>query len=290
MVPIALVQMRSGVEPVANADAAEALIRTAAAAGARLIATPEATNIVQRDGDALRAVVVPAADDVVYQRLAALARELGVWILAGSLMVRADDGGVANRAHVFDAAGALAASYDKIHLFDVILSGRESYAESNTVSRGDRAVLTSSPVGPLGLTVCYDLRFPQLYRALAQAGACVIAAPAAFTRHTGRAHWELLVRARAVETGAFVLAPAQGGVHEDGRATWGRSMVADPWGEVVAKLDHDEPGVLTAQLDLAAVARTRGKIPSLQHDQSFVAPEPLAQSDAEDSATPAAAS
>lgn len=268
--------MRGGLDPAANADAVEALIRDAAAAGASLIATPEATNIVQRDGAALRAAVVAAEDDVVYQRLAALAGELGVWILAGSLMVRAGDGGVANRAHLFDSSGALTAAYDKIHLFDVTLSGRESYAESDTVSRGGRAVLAATPAGPMGLTVCYDLRFPQLYRALAQAGARVIAAPAAFTRHTGRAHWDILVRARAVETGAFVLAPAQGGAHEDGRATWGRSMVVDPWGAVVALLDHDAPGVLMARLDGAAVDRARGKIPSLEHDQPFVGPDPFA--------------
>lgn len=271
---VALCQMRGGLDPAANAADAEALIREAAAGGAELIATPEATNIIQRDGAALQAAVVPSAGDIVRQRLAALAGELGVWILAGSLMVRGEKGGVANRAHLFDPAGALTAVYDKIHLFDVTLSEQETYAESDTVVPGAAAVLAPTPFAPLGLTICYDLRFPQLYRALAKAGAALIAAPAAFTRATGRAHWETLVRARAIEAGAFMLAPAQGGAHEDGRATWGRSMIVDPWGAVIAQLDHDEPGVLAARLDLEAVAKARRRLPSLTHDRPFADPKP----------------
>ncbi len=267
--PVALIQMRSGVDAQANADAVEAFVRKAANQGATLIATPEATNIVQRDPNALRAAVTQPSEDPVYQRCDALARELKVWLLAGSLMVRAEDGGVANRSYLFAPDGRRPAAYDKIHLFDVTLAAGETYAESATVRPGSQAVVTASPLGPMGLSICYDVRFPHLYRALAHAGARVITAPAAFTRHTGRAHWELLVRARAVEAQAFVLAPAQGGLHEDGRSTWGRSLVVDPWGAVVAHFDHDEPGVLMARLDLGQVDHVRAKLPSLRHDRAF---------------------
>jgi predicted amidohydrolase len=271
-VRVGLVQMRSGVEPASNIAAAEALIRAAAADGAELVITPEATHLLQRDDEAMAAAVLPPEEDPAIPRFAALAEQLGIWLEIGSLMVKLPDGRAANRAHVFNPAGALAARYDKIHLFDVQLGSGEGYKESKRVRPGDRAVVCETPWGGLGLTICYDLRFPYLHRALAKGGARMISSPAAFTRPTGEAHWETLLRARAIETGSFILAAAQGGRHEDGRATWGRSTVAGPWGQVLAKLDHDEPGVLLADIDMAEVDAARGKIPALTHDRSFEGP------------------
>jgi predicted amidohydrolase len=268
---VGLIQMNGGVEPGPNLDALEAGAREAAGRGASLVLAPEAANIVQRDGARLREAVRSPQDDPALPRLASLAAELEVWLVAGSLMVLADDGRVANRCHVFSPDGRLAAVYDKIHLFDIDFGDGESYAESDNVRPGDAAVIVPTPWGRLGLSVCYDLRFPALYRQLAQAGATMFAVPSAFTRRTGEAHWETLLRARAIENGAFVFAPAQGGRHEDGRATWGRSMIVGPWGEVIAKLDHDRPGVLTAAIDMGAVAAARKNIPSLSHDRAFAA-------------------
>lgn len=269
MLGVGLIQMRGGVDPEANILAAEALIREAVAKGAELIAAPECANLVQRDADALRAAA-PAPDaDAMLAALRELASDLKVWILAGSLMQRRPDGKIANRAYLVSSAGEITATYDKIHLFDVTVADGETYAESRSISPGDRAVVGATPWGGLGLTICYDVRFPHLHRDLAKAGAAMIAVPAAFTRHTGRAHWETLLRARAIETGCFILAPAQGGRHEDGRATWGRSMVVGPWGEVIAALDHDNPGVLLADLDLSEVDKARGKIPALRHDRPY---------------------
>lgn len=270
---VGLVQLRSSTDPAANLVAAEKAVRAAAAQGAKLIVTPEATNILQRDDEALVATVVPGKDEPGVPHFATLAKELGVWLLVGSLMVKAEDGRVANRSHVFAPDGKLAATYDKIHLFDVQLGAGEGYRESKRVRPGEKATLVETPWGGLGLTVCYDLRFAYLFRALAKAGAKMIAVPAAFTRPTGEAHWEVLLRARAIETGCFVLAAGQGGKHADGRTTWGHSTVIGPWGEIVGKLDHDEPGVLIADLDLAQVDAARGKIPALTHDREFAAPK-----------------
>ncbi|MGD2133659.1 MAG: carbon-nitrogen hydrolase family protein [Maricaulaceae bacterium] len=269
---VGLVQMRSGVDPAANLEAASAAVRDAAARGAELILTPEATNLLQRDEAALIATVRSQEDDPAPAAFCELARELGVWLIAGSLMLKKDAERAVNRSFVFDPSGAVAATYDKIHLFDVQLGSGETYRESKRIAPGGRAVVVDAPWTRLGLTICYDLRFPRLYRALAKAGAGLITVPAAFTRPTGEAHWETLLRARAIETGAFVLAPAQGGRHEDGRATWGRSTVVGPWGEVIAKLDHDEPGVLIADLNLAQITEAREKIPSLTHDRDFEGP------------------
>ncbi len=270
---VGLVQLRSGVESGANLDLAEAGVRDAAARGARLVVTPEATNLLQREDEMLaRSVNDPAAEPAI-PRLGALAAELGIWLVAGSLMVKAEDGRVANRTHVWSPDGRLAAIYDKIHLFDVQLGSGEAYKESKRVRPGAQATVVQTPWGGLGLTVCYDLRFAYLFRALAQAGARIITTPAAFTKPTGEAHWEVLLRARAIETGSFVLAAAQGGRHADGRATWGHSTVVGPWGEIVAKLDHDAPGVLIADLDLAQVDAARAKIPALTHDREFARPE-----------------
>jgi predicted amidohydrolase len=179
---------------------------------------------------------------------------------------------LANRGFLIGPDGDILSSYDKVHLFDVDLPNGETYRESATIRPGDAAVVAESPWGRLGLTICYDVRFPHLFRQIARVGACMIAVPSAFTVPTGEAHWETLLRARAIETGAFVLAPAQGGTHEDGRKTWGRSTVVAPWGEVVAKLDHDEPGMLHATLDMSAVARARAAVPALTHDRDFAAP------------------
>jgi predicted amidohydrolase len=275
MLRAALVQLRSGVNPAANINAAETAVREAAGRGAKLIVTPEATNILQRDDEALARAVLPADADPAVPRFAALARELSVWLLIGSLMVRAEDGRVANRSFLFTPEGRTAATYDKIHLFDVQLGSGEAYRESKRVRPGDRAVVAETPWGGLGLAICYDLRFAYLFRALAQGGARLISLPAAFTRPTGEAHWETLLRARAIETGCFVLAAAQGGRHEDGRATWGHSTVVGPWGEIVAALDHDEPGMLVADLELDRVNAARSKIPALTHDRTFVGPERL---------------
>ncbi|MFN5617749.1 MAG: carbon-nitrogen hydrolase family protein, partial [Brevundimonas sp.] len=202
--------------------------------------------------------------------------ELGILLLIGSAMVRTgrdDDDRAANRSLLISPSGKTIARYDKLHVFDVDLPGGESYRESATVRPGEAAAVVDTPFGRLGLSICYDLRFPQLFRALARAGAGIITVPAAFTVTTGRAHWETLLRARAIETGAFVLAPAQGGAHEDGRATWGHSLVIDPWGEVVARRDDDATGILLADLSMSAVGQARAAIPSLRHDRDFQLPQ-----------------
>lgn len=273
--PIALIQTRTPADPAAALAHVAPLVRQAAAGGAKLILTPEASNFLIRDRDRRGTVLALQDQDAVVAGLRDLARELGIWLLIGSAIVKsgvADDDRAANRSLLIDDGGDIVASYDKLHVFDVDLPTGERWRESAAVRPGDGAVVAKTPWGPLGLTVCYDIRFPQLYRALARAGAVMIAIPAAFTVPTGEAHWETLLRARAIETGAFILAPAQGGSHEDGRRTWGRSTVVAPWGEVVAKLDHDEPGVLFTTLDFDAVDRARAAIPQLTHDRDFGGP------------------
>ena len=268
----ALVQLRTPATQAGALAQVEPLVRQAAAGGAQLIATPEATNILQRDKAKLFEAVRPLDEDACVTGLRALARELGVWILIGSALVRREDGQLANRSTLVGADGAIKATYDKIHMFDVDLPTGERHRESALYTPGERAAVAQTPWGKLGLSVCYDVRFPQLYRALAKAGAEVITVPAAFTRPTGEAHWEILLRARAIETGAFVLAPAQGGLHEDGRGTWGRSIIIGPWGEILAKAEDDEPGVIVAELDLDAVAKARAAIPALVNDRAFAEP------------------
>jgi predicted amidohydrolase len=269
---VALIQTRTPATHAAALAHVTPLIRQAAAQGARFVVTPEGTNILQRDRAKLLPVLTGVEDDPVVLGLRALAKELQLEILVGSALVKRGDGQCANRAVLIGAAGAIIATYDKIHMFDVDLPNGETARESRVYTPGDRAVIADTGVGRVGLTICYDMRFPHLYRTLAKAGAEIIVAPAAFTRPTGEAHWEVLLRARAIETGAFVLAAAQGGVHEDGRGTWGRSMVVAPWGEVIAKLDHDEPGVLLADLDLAEVQKARDAIPALRNDRAFSDP------------------
>jgi predicted amidohydrolase len=268
----ALVQTRTPASQAAALDHVEPLVRRAADAGAQFIATPEATNILERDRAKLFAALAPAETDVCVQGLIALARELEVWLLIGSALVRREDGGAANRSMLIDPTGRTVATYDKIHMFDVDLPTGERVRESEAYTPGCAAAIARAPFGKLGLTVCYDVRFPYLYRALAKAGAQILTIPSAFTRPTGEAHWEILLRARAIETGAFVLAPAQGGRHEHGRGTWGRSMIVGPWGEVLAASTDDEPGVISATLDLAASAKARAAIPALANERAFTGP------------------
>ncbi len=267
------VQVNASDDMAANLDAAEGFARAAARAGAQVIGFPENVAFMAPDGVGVREAARPEADHPALARFKALARELEVWLVVGSLGIAGadNDGRVANRSFVIDATGQVMSSYDKIHMFDVVLSGGESYRESSTFCPGARAVVTDTPFGRLGLTICYDVRFPYLYRALAQAGAELIAVPAAFTRTTGVAHWHTLLRARAIETGAYIFAPAQCGTHPRGRQTYGHSLIVNPWGEVLAD-GGDEPGFICADIDLARVAQVRAQIPALTHDRDFTGP------------------
>jgi predicted amidohydrolase len=269
---VALIQLRTPADQAQALAQAEPLIREAAAGGAQFIATPEGTNFLQRDRAKMFEILAPPEADPCVRGLTALAAEHGVWLLIGSALVRREDGGAANRSMLIDPKGQIAAIYDKIHMFDVDLPTGERARESEAYTPGGEAVVADTHFGRLGLTVCYDMRFPQLYRALAQAGAEVITVPSAFTRPTGEAHWEVLLRARAIETGSFVLAPAQGGRHADGRGTWGHSLIIGPWGEILARSDNDEPGVIAATLDLDAAARARQAIPALKNGRAFTGP------------------
>ncbi|WP_304192256.1 carbon-nitrogen hydrolase family protein [Phenylobacterium aquaticum] len=273
---VALIQTRTPASHAAALDHIAPLVREAAAQGAQLIATPEGSNILQKDKAKLLPQLVLLADDPVVRGLQALAEELGVWLLVGSALVKREDGKAANRCALISPAGEIVATYDKLHMFDVDLPTGETARESETYEPGDRAVTVDLGEAKLGLTICYDVRFPALHRALALAGAQVITVPAAFTRPTGAAHWEILLRARAIETGSFVLAPAQGGFHEDGRGTYGHTIAIAPWGEVLGELAHDEPGVLVVDLDLAAVGKARAAIPALANARAFAAPETVA--------------
>ena len=271
----ALIQMRSGIDPAANLAMACDLIRQAAARGAMLVATPETTHLVQKDADQAFAVMRTPDEDPAIPAFAALAKELGITLLIGSLAVKLAERRAANRSFLFAPDGQLLASYDKAHMFDVGLGQGETYRESANYRAGDRLVLADIGAARLGLSICYDVRFAYLYRRLAQAGAQILTVPAAFTRPTGRAHWEILLRARAIETGSWVIAPAQGGLHEDGRRTWGHSMIVDPWGAVTAMLDHDEPGILLAELNMDRVADARSRIPALLHDRELGGPDEM---------------
>jgi predicted amidohydrolase len=270
--PVALIQLCTPASQAAALAQAAPLVRQAAAGGARFILTPEATNIVQRDRARLGQAMTTAEDDPCVQGLIGLAQELKVWLLIGSALVRREGGGMANRSMLVDPDGRVVAAYDKMHMFDVDLPSGERVRESEAYVAGEAAVIGDAPWGRVGLTICYDIRFAYLYRALAQAGAEMLTVPSAFTRSTGEAHWEILLRARAIETGAFVLAPAQGGFHEDGRGTWGRSMIVGPWGEVLARAEADAPGVVAATLDLDAVAQARQAIPALKNERAFNGP------------------
>jgi len=273
---VGLVQMRSGLTPAANLDTAIKLIGEAKSAGADYVQTPEMTNIMDIRRERLFATMVPEEEDVFLVRLRELARALGIWLHIGSLAVKVSPERAANRSFLIDPAGEIVARYDKIHMFDVDLANGESYRESRNFRPGESAIAADLPWGRLGLTICYDLRFPSLYRALAEAGASFIAIPAAFTQQTGEAHWHVLLRARAIENGCFVFAAAQGGTHENGRETYGHSLAIDPWGRVLAE-GGSEPQALLADIDLAEVAAARARIPSLQHGRRFEVIEPMAE-------------
>ncbi len=266
---VAALQMTSGTSPGPNLDALERLAEDAAGQGARYLLSPEVTVVFAENREGLRAVAGPWADNPAIARVSGIARRLGVTLHLGSLAVALPDGRFANRSVLFGPDGAIAAIYDKIHLFDATLPGLRHYRESETYAGGDSAVVADGPGFRLGLTICYDLRFPALHRALAMAGAEVLAVPAAFTVPTGEAHWEVLLRARAIETGCFVIAAAQAGRHQNGRATYGNSMIVDPWGQVLARLGGDSAGIAIAEIDLAAVAEARGKVPALDNARPF---------------------
>ncbi len=273
---VGLVQMRSGRDPQANLAAALSAIEQARAAGADYVLTPEMTNVMEAGRDRLFAVLAEEEDDASLAGFRDAARRLGIYIHVGSLAIRASHDKAVNRSFLIDRGGEIAARYDKIHMFDVDLDAGESYRESNTYRPGELAVVGDLPWGRLGLTICYDLRFPALYRALAEAGAAFLSVPSAFTRVTGEAHWHVLLRARAIENGCFVFAAAQGGRHENGRETFGHSLVVDPWGRILAE-SGTEPGILMAEIDPAQAALARAKIPSLRHGRRFELIEPLAE-------------
>ena len=279
------IQFTAGPEPEANLRQVEELVRRARDAGADFVMTPEASNLIE-SGRRRRDKARREADDPFLAGMRELARELGIWLLLGSLVI--DPAGepgsegeerLANRSFLVDAAGGIVARYDKIHMFDIDLPGGESYRESNAYRPGGQTVVAETPWGRLGMTVCYDVRFPQLYRALAHAGADFLAVPSVFTVPTGRAHWHVLLRARAIENGAFVFAPAQWGEHTAGRRSYGHSLIVDPWGEVLAD-GGEEVGIVTARIDPAKIAEARHTVPSLTHDRAFtppaLAPRPLA--------------
>lgn len=266
---VAVVQMRSGVSPEANIDAMSHMVREAAARGARYIQTPEMTGAVERDRKALANILRPESADKVLAAASDLALELGVYLHIGSTAVKADGGMAANRGVVFGPDGLALARYDKIHMFDVDLDNGESWRESAVYRPGAVAQVVDIGSARLGMGICYDIRFPHLFRDLALAGAQILTAPAAFTRQTGQVHWHVLQRARAIENGAFVISAAQGGVHEDGRETYGHSIVIDPLGQVIAEAQGDEPCVVVASLDLDEVGAARAKIPNLKNARLY---------------------
>jgi predicted amidohydrolase len=273
---VGLVQLRSGRTPAANIAAAVELISAAKEAGANYVQTPEMTNILERKREALFAAIAPEEQDDGLATFRDLARKLGLWLHIGSLAIKVSPDKAVNRAFLIDPKGDIAARYDKIHMFDVDLANGESYRESRSYRAGELAVACDLPWGRIGISVCYDLRFPALYRALAEAGTIFLAIPSSFTRQTGEAHWHVLMRARAIENGAFVFAAAQGGSHEDGRSTYGHSLVVDPWGRVIAE-GGTKPDVVMAEIDPTEVAVARSRIPSLQHGRRFEVVEPITE-------------
>ncbi len=269
----ACVQITAGQDPAANLAVVSVLVREARSAGAGLIATPEVSNMMGLRRREIAALARPEAEDPSVAGYRALAAETGAWLLAGSLVLRGAEDKLVNRSLLIDPRGAIAARYDKIHMFDVEIPDGQSYRESRAYRAGARAVTAELPWGQLGMTVCYDMRFPGLYRALAKAGAEFLSIPSAFTRFTGEAHWHVLLRARAIETGCFVIAPAQCGAHEGGRETYDHSLIVAPWGEVLGD-GGTAPGITLAEIDPAEVAKARAMIPALDHDRPFAAPAP----------------
>jgi len=280
VVRVAAVQMRSGKSPEENAVWLESMVREAAGAGAAYVQTPEMTGAMVRDKEARETVFAAQERDLIVDVASRLSRDLAIHLHVGSTAIKRADGKLANRALLFGPDGRLIATYDKIHMFDVDLDNGESWRESSAYEPGTDAIVADLPFGKLGFAICYDLRFPQLFRSEALAGAEILTVPAAFTKQTGEAHWHPLLRARAIENGAFVIAAAQGGLHEDGRETYGHSLIVDPWGRILAEADHDEPGVIIADIDLAQSAAARQKIPNLRNARDYAmeivgAAEPL---------------
>ncbi len=276
----ALIQMRTGRDVEKNLLQATDLIRTAVRGGAQYVQTPEITTLMELDRAKLFVATRPEDGNPAIAHFRALARELKIWLHIGSMGVAVAADKLANRSLLISPVGRIAARFDKIHMFDVSLPGGESYRESKNYAAGAEAVVAELPWGRLGMTVCYDLRFPGLYRALAQAGADLLAIPSAFTVKTGQAHWHVLMRARAIENGCFVLAAAQAGRHENGRETFGHSLIVAPWGDILAEGCGTEPGVIAAEIDMALVAEARGRVPSLTHDRAFHLAAPLASATA----------
>lgn len=261
--------MRSGTEIAGNRRELERFVREAARAGAAYVQTPEMTGLIQKNRAALMDTVTTEENDTIVATTARLSGELGIWLHVGSTPIALGGGKVANRAFLFGPDGRKRLSYDKIHMFDVDLDNGESWRESAIYEPGNEAVTIAMDTGRIGFAICYDVRFPDIFRRQALAGAEVLTVPAAFTRQTGEAHWHVLLRARAIENGAFVIAAAQGGTHEDGRETYGHSMIVDPWGRIVAEKDDDEPGIIMAEIDLDAVLEARAKIPNLKNIRPF---------------------
>jgi predicted amidohydrolase len=270
-VKIALIQTNSGRDVAPNLAVVGEQVREAAGAGARFVLTPENVAMLEPVRAQALEKSAPEASHAAIPFFADLARGLGIHLLAGSFAIKREDGLLANRSYLFDDKGRVGARYSKIHMFDVDLPNGERYRESSSFAPGEAAVLAPSPFGPIGLTICYDLRFPHLYRALAKAGAAILTVPSAFTVVTGEAHWHVLLRARAIETGCFVLAPAQTGTHAEGRRTYGHSLAVAPWGEILGDAGTDT-GILYADLDLARIADARARVPALQHDRPFAPP------------------
>ncbi|TIS56471.1 carbon-nitrogen hydrolase family protein [Mesorhizobium sp.] len=265
----AAIQMRSGTSPECNAVDLERLVREAAGQGATYVQTPEMTGALVRDRQARAASFTSEDKDIIVSTSRKLAREFGIFLHIGSTAILRADGKLANRALLFGPDGATIATYDKIHMFDVDLDNGESWRESAAYEPGTEAIVTGIDGAKLGFAVCYDLRFPQLFRAEALAGADLLTVPAAFTRQTGEAHWHILLRARAIENGAYVVAAAQGGLHEDGRETYGHSLIVDPWGRIIAEAAHDQPAVIFAEIDPAQSVAARKKIPNLKNARDF---------------------
>jgi predicted amidohydrolase len=267
---VAVLQMTSGIDPAANAAALVSGLEAAAAGGAAIAFTPEMTGLLDRDRKRASATIVGEADDIVLAAAHEAAARLGLWVQLGSLALRpgGDETRYVNRGFLIDDKGTIRVHYDKLHLFDVDLATGESWRESSAYAPGTGAVVAESPAGKLGLSICYDMRFPDLYRALSDAGAEILAVPAAFTVPTGQAHWHVLLRARAIEAACFVIAAAQVGIHEDGRATYGHSLVIDPWGEVLLDMG-DAPGVGFAEIDLDRLRDIRARIPALKHRRAI---------------------
>jgi deaminated glutathione amidase len=267
-VKAAILQMRSGIDPAANARTLVKAVEDAAAAGADMLFTPEMSNLLDRDRVRSAAGLCSETDDPTLAAICEAARAAGLWVQLGSLALRGDNGKRLNRGFLIDASGGVRARYDKIHLFDVDLATGESWRESTVYARGERAVAPETPWGRLGLSICYDVRFPDLYRTLTDAGAAILTVPAAFTVPTGRAHWHVLLRARAIEAGVFVIAAAQTGLHEDSRETYGHSLAVGPWGEVLLDMGT-EPGLGFVDLDLDQVAAVRSRVPAISHRRTI---------------------